>query len=83
VHVRPSADRQPAPLRGKSLTCSYALKSRSSALAADPDACLKLADERDGRVARCHVTVGATEDRQRVLGLLVKDIFIARDDHQG
>src|SRR5215472_7405152 len=48
------------------------------AQAADRDACLKLADDIEGFLARLHSGASAvtTQDRQRVLRLLVKDVLI-------
>ena len=48
------------------------------AQAADRDACLKLADDLEGFLARLRgsAATAATEDRRRVLRLLVKDVLI-------
>jgi site-specific DNA recombinase len=49
-----------------------------NAQAADRDAYLKLADDIDGFLSRLHGSAGtaSTEERQRVLRLLVKDVLI-------
>ena len=46
------------------------------AQAADRDAYLKLADDLEGFLARLRATTASTDDRRRVLRLLVKDVLI-------